>query len=94
MCMQYSRIILLYDLQNLHNLSSLGGAFNGIFILWHNFYAPGLKGPPGSSSVSAYKQSAIFKVGVDIQLSNLDCISFMGSSHFTDIKCPWVVVKM
>ena len=68
------------------------------------FYAPGLKGPPGASSNGIICLSVHLSVSNSVPLTNKvqylklgwSCSnqtwtvsSFMGSSHFTDITCPW-----
>ena len=72
------------------------------------FYAPGLKGPPGASSVWIVHLSVCLSVCPSVRNSvpltnKVQYLKFwwsysnqtwtvsssMGSSHFTDIPCPW-----
>ena len=73
-----------------------------------NFYAPGLKGPPGASSVWIVRPSVCLSVRLSVRNSvpltfKVQYLKFgwlysnqtwtvsssKGSSHFTDITCPW-----
>ena len=64
------------------------------------FYAPGLKGPPGASINPIIRPSVRNSVPLTNKVQYLKFLwwysdqtwtvsSSMGSSHFTDITCPW-----
>ena len=74
------------------------------FNVYQNFYAPGLKGPPGASSVWIVCLSVRLSVRNSVPLINKvqylkfgwsysnqtwTVSSYKGCSHFTDITCPW-----
>ena len=97
-----TKTILVYNFDSIDVQNDVN--FVHVLLMIQCFFAPGLKGPPGASSVWIFHLSVRPSVHNSVPLINnvqflkfgLSCSnqtwtvsSSKDCSHFTDITCPW-----